>query len=325
MALNLRPARSLLFATALLLPARAADALAVPIPPGDVPPVIYEGRTLVPFRPVLEWIGASFDWNNQTKTLSITRLFGTVERHVSIEAGNPLARVEGEVRTIDVPPLILDGRVMVPIRFVAESLGLQVVWQPTTRRVLLTDHGRQGYLEVPAEGRGGAVPQNSRRAAIGGVANQVITALAQRDTATLQRLVHPTRGVRFSHDVHFEESDPLFQADELDAAWTSATTYTWGHEDGTGRAITLSFREFLERYLDTRQWLEAPQIVYDETVRRGNLVNNIREFYPAAATVEYHFPAGEPGGLDWESLHLVFESYNGAWYLTGVAHAAWTI
>jgi len=74
--------------------------------------------------------------------------------------------------------------------------------------------------------------------------------------------------------------------------------------------------------------LRAPDVTYNsETLSSGNLINNIRESYPAAIIVEYHFPGFEEkyGGMDWTSLWLVFEKQGSEWYLVGLVHGEWTI
>ena len=46
-----------------------------------------------------------------------------------------------------------------------------------------------------------------------------------------------------------------------------------------------------------------------------------------AMVVEYHFPGFDPqyGGLDWASLRLVFQEFEGRWVLVGIIHDEWTI
>jgi formylglycine-generating enzyme required for sulfatase activity len=65
---------------------------------------------------------------------------------------------------------------------------------------------------------------------------------------------------------------------------------------------------------------------YNDFVGQGNIINNIREVYPDALVVEYHFDGIEPqyGGLDWRSLRLVLEEQDGVWYLVGIVHSEWT-
>ena len=61
-------------------------------------------------------------------------------RVVSLQIGNQQGYVNGVQAAIDatdssVVPIIISGRTFLPLRFVAENLGLQVDWNPTTRTV----------------------------------------------------------------------------------------------------------------------------------------------------------------------------------------------
>lgn len=100
----------------------------------DVPPQIIEGRTYLPIRWVAEPLGAAVDWNGIEKKVTVQLKDVVIELWV----GRNLARVNGNYKFIDpdnpkVVPLIIEGRTMLPIRFVAENLGCKVNWNPLTR------------------------------------------------------------------------------------------------------------------------------------------------------------------------------------------------
>jgi len=50
--------------------------------------------------------------------------------------GQPTAMVNGNLVALDVAPEILNGRTMVPLRFVVETLGYQVEWLGNTIRLM---------------------------------------------------------------------------------------------------------------------------------------------------------------------------------------------
>jgi hypothetical protein len=53
-------------------------------------------------------------------------------------AGSPIKLfIDGEIIQCDVPPQIINGRVMVPARFVAEPLGARVEWDERSQTVLV--------------------------------------------------------------------------------------------------------------------------------------------------------------------------------------------
>ncbi|MEG6523098.1 phosphodiester glycosidase family protein [Desulfotomaculum sp. 1211_IL3151] len=88
----------------------------------DVAPALENGRTLVPMRKIFERLGAAVDWHAETKTVTATK--GDVKLELTL--GKTNAVVNGETRQLDVPAKVIDGRTMVPMRFVAETLGAKV-------------------------------------------------------------------------------------------------------------------------------------------------------------------------------------------------------
>jgi hypothetical protein len=106
----------------------------------DVAPIIREGRTLLPIRPVAEALGAVVGWDGVERKASVT--LGTTSLELWI--GNPTARINGRAVLIDpantkvVPLIVPPGRTMLPLRFVGESLGCLVEWNASTRQVTVT-------------------------------------------------------------------------------------------------------------------------------------------------------------------------------------------
>jgi len=61
-----------------------------------------------------------------------------VKKVIKLQIGNKIAYVDGNQLTLDVPPQIINGRTMVPVRFVSEGLGAEVGWDGTTKTVTIT-------------------------------------------------------------------------------------------------------------------------------------------------------------------------------------------
>jgi len=110
----------------------------------DVPPVIENMRTLVPVRAVTEALGFEVEWDQETRTATLTKGKTTIQ----LTEGSSEAVVNGEKVTLDVAPFIVSDRMMVPVRFVAEQIGLYVDWDQETRTVLINSHPP---AEEPAE------------------------------------------------------------------------------------------------------------------------------------------------------------------------------
>ena len=57
---------------------------------------------------------------------------------ITMQIGNKMAYVNGVPVSLDVPPQIIKGRTLVPIRFVSENLGAEVGWESNTKTVTIT-------------------------------------------------------------------------------------------------------------------------------------------------------------------------------------------
>lgn len=99
----------------------------------NVKPTIENGRTIVPVRAVSEKLGAEVLWDEDTKTVIVKS--GNVEIKMVINSAE--AYVNGEKVQLDVPARITDDRTVVPLRFVAENLDLNVNWDEASRTVIV--------------------------------------------------------------------------------------------------------------------------------------------------------------------------------------------
>lgn len=97
----------------------------------DVPPVIKEGRTLIPIRAISEGFDAKVEWNGEERLVSITK--GEVK--IVLTIGSNIAYVNDVNAEIDVPAEIMNDRTIVPLRFVIENMGLNVKWDSETRTI----------------------------------------------------------------------------------------------------------------------------------------------------------------------------------------------
>ncbi|MBA4365964.1 MAG: hypothetical protein C0398_08225 [Coprothermobacter sp.] len=116
------------------------DGVSQAVDPGrTTSPVIAQGRTMVPISAVMTAVGGSATWDAVART--VTLKLGT--HTVVLTIGKATAMVDGKTVPVDsdnarVVPIILNGRTMLPVRFVAESLGASVLWDSATHRVTLS-------------------------------------------------------------------------------------------------------------------------------------------------------------------------------------------
>lgn len=93
----------------------------------DAGPVIKDGRTLIPVRAITEAMGAKVEYNSETSIVKITSEDGTIVIELYLdEADEGKATVNGVVVPMDVKPGVSQNRTYVPLRFIAEQLGLKV-------------------------------------------------------------------------------------------------------------------------------------------------------------------------------------------------------
>lgn len=88
----------------------------------DTPPVIKSGRTLVPVKALVQAFGAEVKWNPIDQTVTITR----GDQTFVLTLGETEVLVNGEPIQLDVPAQAMNGRTVVPLRFIAEQMGFEV-------------------------------------------------------------------------------------------------------------------------------------------------------------------------------------------------------
>lgn len=89
----------------------------------DVPPIIENGRTMVPIRKIADDLGCNTKWD--PKGIVTVENGNTV---IILGINSYTAYVNGTAYTLDVPPMIVGDRTLLPLRFLAEAIGLKVGW-----------------------------------------------------------------------------------------------------------------------------------------------------------------------------------------------------
>lgn len=97
----------------------------------DVSPVVRNGRTLVPIRIVSEKLGATVNYNAATKGITIKKNNTTIRLTVN----NTTAYVNGVKKVLDEPARAINGRTLVPVRFVSETFGITVQYKSGVNEV----------------------------------------------------------------------------------------------------------------------------------------------------------------------------------------------
>lgn len=108
----------------------------------DVSPAIIENRTMLPIRYAAEPLGADIEWDGEERKATIS----LDEVKLELWIGESNALINGKAVPIDadnvnVKPLIVSNRTMLPLRFVTENLGCDIEWDPIARKATITKAG----------------------------------------------------------------------------------------------------------------------------------------------------------------------------------------
>jgi uncharacterized protein DUF4300/copper amine oxidase-like protein len=97
----------------------------------DVEPIIIEDLTVVPVRLIFESLALEVIWDQTNRTVTGKNK----DNLISLQIDEDNAKVNGNVVKLDTPAVIIDGRTMVPARFIGEATGAKVSWNEDTKTV----------------------------------------------------------------------------------------------------------------------------------------------------------------------------------------------
>ncbi|MDQ0888848.1 hypothetical protein QFZ81_003936 [Paenibacillus sp. V4I9] len=100
---------------------------------GSYAPFVRNGIVLVPVRIVSEQLKSKVDWDGINREVSITQ----GSRIIRMSINQTQAEIDGSPFELEASPVIVDNVTFVPVRFIAEALGLQVNWNEAKHTVIL--------------------------------------------------------------------------------------------------------------------------------------------------------------------------------------------
>lgn len=182
----------------------------------DVPPVIEEGRTLVPIRAISEsGMGAKVNWDGKTKQVKVTK--GDFE--ILLTIGEKKVLVNGKETELDVPAKLINDRTMVPVRFISETFEYDVDWDNDRRRVIIDEKKPPAYIEDIL------VKETIKD-------NQLIVKLSEYEKPNIFTLKEPYRIVLDFNKVKFDGKDGKI---EVNSGYI--TQVRWADHDGYYRVV----------------------------------------------------------------------------------------
>ena len=94
----------------------------------EVPPIVFNDYSVVPARDVFEKLGATVTWNGQREQV-IVNYKGT---NLILYINNKMAYKNGRADLMPIVPKIINGKTMIPVRYVSESMGFDVDFDSKT-------------------------------------------------------------------------------------------------------------------------------------------------------------------------------------------------
>ncbi len=99
----------------------------------NVLPIIEDDFTLIPLRAVAEALNCNVDFDDATKTVTIT----SEDKVITLVLNAKTAKVNDKEVALDKEAKVINDRTMVPARFISESLGYEVDWDGDSKSVII--------------------------------------------------------------------------------------------------------------------------------------------------------------------------------------------
>ncbi|KNY27228.1 WG repeat-containing protein [Pseudobacteroides cellulosolvens] len=102
----------------------------------NVVPIIKDNRTFLPIRFISETLNGKIDWLPDEQKIIIVK----DNKNIELVIGINTATVNGKSVTLDAAPIIENSRTLLPIRFIAETLGCKVEWNSNEKIVTIIEN-----------------------------------------------------------------------------------------------------------------------------------------------------------------------------------------
>ncbi|ACV63892.1 copper amine oxidase domain protein [Desulfofarcimen acetoxidans DSM 771] len=113
----------------------------------DQEPLLVKDRILVPLRKITESLGAIVKWDQGIQMVTVQKGNIVIGLNIDSDVGFKEPDI---IFTLEQPPILVNGRTMVSLRFLAEGLGTQVSWDEKSRTVYISE-GDFMKLDQPVE------------------------------------------------------------------------------------------------------------------------------------------------------------------------------
>lgn len=113
----------------------------------DVEPKMINDRIMVPIRKIFESLGSTIEWDENSQTVTAIK----DDKIIVATVDNSTIWINGKPIEIDISPIMINDRVLVPVRFISESLGATVEWNDLTKTVIITNDNYKPNISFVSE------------------------------------------------------------------------------------------------------------------------------------------------------------------------------
>ncbi|MGB9812425.1 MAG: copper amine oxidase N-terminal domain-containing protein [Thermovenabulum sp.] len=111
----------------------------------DQKPIIDENnRVLVPIRTIAEKFYCYVEWDQVERKVTIKQ---GIEKEITLWIGKKTAIINRQKRELDTSPATINGRTMLPLRFISENFNSKVEWDGGTYTVKITRPQPSPYVD----------------------------------------------------------------------------------------------------------------------------------------------------------------------------------
>ncbi|GAA4158500.1 hypothetical protein GCM10022217_19810 [Chryseobacterium ginsenosidimutans] len=156
--------------------------------------------------------------------------------------------------------------------------------------------------------------------------DEVLKTIKSRDYKRFAEFIHPEKGVRFSMYAFVDpKEDKQFSKADFEKYQPTKTIFTWGTMDGSGDLYKATIDDYFTKWVYSKDFVTG-QFSLNKFQGKGNSLNNLKEIYPKADFTENFIKGSQANAeMDWKCLRLVFEEFQGKYYLVAVINNQWTI
>lgn len=154
------------------------------------------------------------------------------------------------------------------------------------------------------------------------LANQTLECVKNEDFKNLEKYIHDEKGLVFAYATNIDSHSPVFLKNQVGEFGNDYNKYVWGIGTHSDELLELTVNEYFEKYLYSEDYLNVEKISINNTIGITNAIDNVEEVFPDCIYIEFYYEGTEEYDyLDWSSLKVVMEKYDGQLKVVGLVNS----